>query len=111
MKYGLSEKNITLIKDILKKYNTVHSVILYGSRAKGDYHEGSDIDLTLKGDNLDLQTMNKIRNDFDDSLLPYQFDLSIYDIIKNQDILDHIKQVGIVFYERDMLTPLHPAPQ
>jgi predicted nucleotidyltransferase len=101
MKYGLSDKNINIIKHIFKKYDAIDTVILYGSRARGNYHEGSDIDLTLHGENLDLKTLNKIRNDLDDTLLPYKFDLSIFRTIENQDILDHIKRIGITFYKNE----------
>ena len=72
---------------------------MYGSRAKGNYKPGSDIDLTLKGKELNLKLLNKISLELDDLLLPYTFDLSIYHHIKQPDLIDHIVRVGKVFYK------------
>lgn len=66
----------------------------------GNYKPGSDIDLTLKGHDLNLKLLNKISCDLDELLLPYTFDLSIYCHIKNPGLIDHIERVGLVFYKR-----------
>ena len=42
----------------------------------------------------------RIENKLDDLLLPYKIDLSLMHEIKNVDLLDHIKRVGVVFYEK-----------
>ena len=39
-------------------------------------------------------------NDFEESSLPYKFDISLFHTIKNDDILDHIAHVGILFYQK-----------
>ena len=101
MKYGLDAKHIQQIHDILKKYDAVDCAILYGSRAKGNYREGSDIDLTLQGENLNLNILHRIYNDFDDSPLPFKCDLSILHLIANADMRDHIGRVGIIFYQKN----------
>ena len=69
-----------------------------GSRAKGTYRPGSDIDLTLKGAGLNLKILNRISNELDELLLPYSFDVSIYSQIENRDLIDHIQRVGVVIY-------------
>jgi uncharacterized protein len=101
IKYGLSEKHIEQIHQILKKYDVLDTAILYGSRAIGTYREGSDIDLTLKGNNLDIVILNRLYNDFAESLLPYKFDLSIFNMLANHDISNHIQRVGIIFYQKN----------
>ena len=78
MKFGLKESDIELIKKVFSNYPEVEKVILYGSRAKGTYKPASDIDLTLLGDKLNLTTLQKIEIDLDDLLLPYFFDVSIF---------------------------------
>ena len=50
MRFGLTDETITKINTVFVKYSEIEEVVLYGSRAKGNYREGSDIDLTLKGD-------------------------------------------------------------
>ena len=98
--YGLSEDAIQKIHSIFSKHPTVDKVILYGSRAKGDYKPGSDIDLTILSSTLDLSGLLKIENELDDLLLPYKIDLSLHSKIENVNLLDHIKRVGIIFYTR-----------
>lgn len=101
MKYGLSEKSIQKIYDVFDRYPEVEEVVLYGSRARDDYKNSSDIDLTLRGGNaLTHKILSKIANDLDDQLLPYTIDLSIYNNLKNQDIINEIDRVGVTFYKR-----------
>lgn len=101
MRFGLKEGIVMDIKNILTAFPQVETVIIYGSRAKENYRPGSDIDLTFKGNNLNLGILNKISLQIDDLLLPYTFDLSVFDHIDNDDLLDHIERVGKVFYQRE----------
>jgi predicted nucleotidyltransferase len=98
MEFGISKKNINEIKQVFSNYADIKEVILYGSRALGKQREGSDIDITFIGKNLDLNFLNKISIDLDDLLLPYKFDLSIFSTIDNIDLLDHIERVGIEIF-------------
>ena len=100
MQYGLNEETVTKIIDVLSKYQEVEEALLYGSRAKGVFKPGSDIDLALKGGNLNLHVLNKIDLDLDDLLLPYTFDISIYHQISNPDLIEHIERVGVIFYQK-----------
>lgn len=98
MRYGLDDTTVKKIQDVFSGFPEVEKAILYGSRAKGVQKAGSDIDLTLKGENLALSTMNRIGLMLDDLLLPYTFDLSVFLHIKNNDLLEHINRVGVEFY-------------
>jgi len=98
IKFGLQEHVIDLIKNVFSKHSQLEKVIIYGSRAKGNHKNGSDIDLTLIGKNLNLDILNQINLDLDDLLLPYTFDISIYRYIDNPDMISHIKRVGKEFY-------------
>ena len=98
--FGLKEATIQKIHSIFKKYPEVEKVILYGSRAKGNYKNGSDIDLTLIGESLAYRIIGNIENDLDELYLPYTFDISIFHLLENDKLLDHIGRVGKVFYER-----------
>ena len=100
MKYGLSENTLTSIINCLSNFNSIDSAVLYGSRAKGNYKDGSDIDITLKGGNLTLNDVLKLENEIDDLLLPYKFDISIFHQINNLDLIDHINRVGIEIYSK-----------
>lgn len=100
MIYGLKDEVVEAICKIFRAHPEVEKVILYGSRAKGNFKPASDIDLTFQGASLDLTIINQISWELDDLLLPYTFDLSIYHQLNNPDILDHIQRVGIVFYAK-----------
>ena len=45
--FGLSEKSMEIIRGIYSQFPQIKSVILYGSRAKGNFKPGSDIDMTI----------------------------------------------------------------
>ncbi|MEI8085204.1 MAG: nucleotidyltransferase domain-containing protein [Paludibacter sp.] len=98
MKYGLENSVIEAIEKVLSGFPEVEEAIIYGSRAKGNYKNGSDIDITLKGESLNMTVLNSIVNHLDDLLLPYTFDLSIYKQISNSDLIEHISRVGLIFY-------------
>ncbi|WP_342084350.1 nucleotidyltransferase domain-containing protein [Dyadobacter sp. OTU695] len=98
--YGLSEKTIRVIQGVFAKHPQIQQAILYGSRAKGNYRNGSDIDLVLVGSELDLSQLFKIELELDDLLLPYKIDLAAYHKIENQELIDHIDRVGVIFFER-----------
>ncbi len=81
MLFGLEESNIEATSAVFRKFLTIDAVILYGSRAKGNFKTGSDIDITLIGDNLSYKDLVNVSLELDDLLLPYEFDLSIYRFI------------------------------
>lgn len=100
MEYGLKENTILRIQSVLANFPEIEEVILYGSRAKGTYKNGSDIDLTLKGKQLTLTILGKVDEQLDDLLLPYTFDLSIYHQINSPELLDHMNRVGKLFFSK-----------
>ena len=105
MKYGLQDAVIEKIRGVFAHYPQVEQAILYGSRAKDTYKNGSDIDLTLRGgEDLTLNVLYRISDDLDDLLLPYTIDLSILSHISSPDILNHIQRVGLTSYEKTPAT-------
>jgi predicted nucleotidyltransferase len=104
MKFGLSATTIQQICKVLSHYPQVEKATIYGSRAKGNYKHGSDIDLTLHGGNLSLDIVYKILDELDELLLPYTIDLSIFEYINDPDVIEHIQRVGIVFYNKEEIS-------
>ena len=97
---GLKDELIKELKEIFSSNPNIESVILYGSRAKGNFKNGSDIDLAIKGKELILKDIYSLQNKIDDLNLPYTFDIQIYDNIKEPALKDHINRVGIVIYTK-----------
>jgi len=96
-KRGLSPKTISKLKSIFSKNSEIQKVLIYGSRAKGNFKPGSDIDLALVAPQLTLTDLLRIQNEIEDLLLEYKVDLSLLHHIENQDLLDHIQRVGVEF--------------
>ena len=99
-KFGLPQTAIAKLCHVFSQYPQINSVILYGSRAKGNYRPGSDIDLSIQGEQLDLTTLLAIENQIDDLLLPWMVDLSLFHKIDNSDLIEHIQRIGIPFYTK-----------
>ena len=100
MKFGLKEADIEQILLVFDNYPAIEKAILYGSRAKGNYRDSSDIDLCLVGDTLDLDLLLKVENKIDNLLLPYNIDLSIFHKLDNLDLINHIERVGVLIYDK-----------
>ena len=73
----------------------IHTVILFGSRARGTFHRDSDIDLAVSGGNVDLFRLAV--EEETDTLLTY--DVVDLDCTSNEELLDVIRKGGVVIYE------------
>jgi predicted nucleotidyltransferase len=97
--FGIYPKSYKEILLIIDDCSSIDEVIIYGSRAKGNFKEGSDIDITLKG-NISKEDLNKLWHKLDDSFIPYKFDISVYKELKSESLIEHIQRVGKTFYKR-----------
>jgi predicted nucleotidyltransferase len=102
MKFGLKEETLIQIRNVISDFPEVEEVLIYGSRAKNNFRPGSDIDVTFKGNKLNLMIINKISLKIDDLLLPYKFDISVFEHIDNNDLLKHIRLMGKLFISDNM---------
>lgn len=101
MKFGLSDNSLEIIGSIFEKYPSVSRAVIYGSRAKGNFRPGSDIDITLETtSDFKHETLLEICNDFYESDLPYMADISQKSELKNQALLDHINRVGQTLWQK-----------
>ncbi len=98
--FGLSPATIDKIHSVFRNHKHVERVIIYGSRSKGNYLPGSDIDLVMTGYELKIQDVLDIRVELEKLDLPYFVDLLILDAIETPDLLEHIERVGLLFYQR-----------
>ncbi len=102
MKYGLDDKYFDKLISVFPRHPEVESVILYGSRAKGNYKPFSDIDITLKGKTLTRQLLGRIFTEIDDLLLPYFLDISIYNKLTDKGFIEAIDKTGVEIYRKNM---------
>ena len=100
MNYGLSESTVGKICTVFSNFPAIEQAVLYGSRAKGNFKPGSDIDLTLQGASITLRLCATIAETLDELLLPYEIDLSLFDSLDSVELREHIARAGVVFYSR-----------
>jgi uncharacterized protein len=98
--HGLEEKDLQELLAVLSRFPEIDEAIIFGSRAKGNYKKGSDVDIALKGKNVGeiLWRVSSYLNE--ESTMPYYFDILNYDTISNSDLKEHIDRVGISIYRR-----------
>ncbi|MEI6758032.1 MAG: nucleotidyltransferase domain-containing protein [Chlorobium sp.] len=99
--FGIDDKNLHLIRSIFSDFNVINKVLVYGSRAKGNYSERSDVDLVICESNIDRKTVGEILLDINNSNFPYTVDLQIMENIKNRKLQEHIARVGKEFYVKE----------
>ena len=109
--FGLPQATRDKLCAVFSRHPSIHTVLVYGSRAKGNYRPGSDIDLSLQCESLETSLpfaeFLQIQDEIDDLMLPYTVDLLQYGQLANPDLKDHINRVGQPLYVR--LTS-HTAP-
>jgi predicted nucleotidyltransferase len=102
-KFGISIDDWSAITQIFKSEERIQEIVLFGSRAKGNYKPGSDIDLAMKGSELTLTNLIDISTMLDGLDLPYKFDLVLFERIQEPKLTEHIERVGITIFNRKLL--------
>lgn len=98
MNSGLSDEQMRCLCDVFTRFPSVKSAVLFGSRAKGTFRAGSDVDLAVKGcSETDVIQLSAALNE--ETVLPFFFDVVSYETIQNGDLIEHIERVGITVYE------------
>jgi predicted nucleotidyltransferase len=102
MKYGLIDRDFIHINAAIQEFPEIEEVILFGSRAKGNYKKGSDVDLAIKGDRLTYEITLRFADCLNEEKpLPYFFDVVHYEAIAEPMLKVHIDRVGVDLKERN----------
>ncbi|MEQ9300738.1 MAG: nucleotidyltransferase domain-containing protein [Cyclobacteriaceae bacterium] len=96
--FGLSEEIIDLFSAVFLKDSKIKKALVFGSRAKGNYRKGSDIDLAIIADDFSFDDMIHLQLEIDDLDLLYKVDCIDYDKIDNPKLKEHIDRVGKTLY-------------
>ncbi len=97
---GLTERDLDTIEKVFDSCANVREVWIFGSRAKGNYKPGSDIDLAIMNSGIALQDLLFLQGKFESSSLPYKLDVVNYQALKNEQLKEHIDRVGKPFYKK-----------
>ena len=103
-KYGILVSDMEDIVSILSAIPKTEKVVLFGSRAKGNFEPGSDIDISWMGDGLGFEDVVKAGLEYDKLFLPYKLGLIIYSQISEPALMEHIRRGGVVLYEKHSIT-------
>ena len=95
--YGLEETIWTQILNTCFGFPGVKKIILYGSRARGDYRQGSDIDIAIDAPDMTSREFSQIWNAVDDLPIIYTFDILHLQALTNEPLLKAIRQEGVSF--------------
>ena len=101
--FGLSEKTIEILRKYFVKIPQIEMVKIYGSRAIGNFRNGSDVDFAIFG-TVDKNLIKQIAYEIDELETPYMFDITDYNTIQNEELKNHIDRVGKIFFERQVET-------
>lgn len=99
--YGLSNTVISDICSVFRRHANIDKVLIFGSRAKGTYSEGSDIDLAAVGNEISFDQLMDINIQIEDLGLLYKVDVIDYNKNINTPIGEHIIRVGLPFYNKN----------
>jgi predicted nucleotidyltransferase len=92
--FGLTDHALGLLRGFFSADPQIEKAIVYGSRAIGNFRNGSDIDITLDAPGMDFDDFVRLCSGVDDLMLPWNIDLSLLSHIDNPDLLSHIARVG-----------------
>lgn len=111
-KFGLLDSDISSIVEVISHHEKVKSATIFGSRAKGNFKNGSDVDIALKGENLDFDTISEVSYLLNEETnMPYKFDILNYHTVKEPELVRHIDRVGIEIFIRSKHSELHKIGQ
>ncbi len=94
--FGLPERTIDELLNYFKQKPEIEKVVIYGSRAKGTYHNGSDIDFAIWTDKH--ENVARILSELDELSTPYMFDVTDYKTLEHQGMKNSIDKDGKLFY-------------
>jgi predicted nucleotidyltransferase len=93
---GIENSSSSRIVQVFAPLPRKAELILFGSRAKGTYREGSDIDICLKGSGLKIEDRFPYLEKYEDLNLPWKLDVILYEMIQEPALKEHIDRVGIL---------------
>ena len=88
---------LKMLTDIFDSYCPNAVIWAYGSRLKGDAHEGSDLDLVVKDFNSKDAVLFELRELISESNVPFLVDINEFDRLP-ESFKDEIKKEYVVIY-------------
>lgn len=97
--FGLDERALRLIREVIERHPRIREARVFGSRAKGNYRPESDVDIAIFGE-VDSVLASLVAGELDELPLPYRFDVQAYNAIQHSPLREHIDRVGSTLFAR-----------
>lgn len=97
---GISKRFMQELHRYCESNHQIDKVILFGSRARGDYHDTSDIDLAIFTINSSHSQQNLIEHAIDELPTPLKIDVVFMNRLSNEKLRANIVKEGVVIYEQ-----------
>jgi predicted nucleotidyltransferase len=102
LRWGLTDQDLAILREALARNPHIQRALIFGSRAKGTFHRGSDVDLALCGDELTREDLVQTSDYLNEEIpLPYRFDVLDRARLTNKELSEHIDRVGQEIYRRE----------
>lgn len=99
--FGLLETDLKYIISVFQQFNEIEKAVIFGSRAKGNYKSGADVDIAIYGEKITFTTISRIHSILEEkSHMPYFFDVVDYTHLSTKELKEHIDRIGISIYEK-----------
>ncbi len=99
---GISKEVLDRIVYIITSQKEVEKIVIFGSRARGDFSRSSDIDIAIFARNWTYKDINLVKVALDEEIrTPLKFDVVHFYGLQKQELVDEILKEGIVIYGKE----------
>ena len=93
------EKLFEQVKKCASNYPNIYKIVLFGSRARGDYRPNSDIDLAIFSRSISNLEVANFTNEIEDLDTLLKFDIVFMTPDTDPRLLENVKQEGVILME------------
>lgn len=98
MSHGLNETNHGRLTRVFEAFPAVRSVLIFGSRARGDAREGSDFDLAVVAPDMTAADFARLWDAVESLELIFKIDLIHFDRLPEGPLKGRIRAEGRPFF-------------
>ena len=100
--FGLRQKDMDFMTHLFLGYPEIEKVMIYGSRGRGDFEHGSDVDLALSGKGITSEIVSHIHTILEEDSPTYLwFDVLHLDTLKNEKLKEQIEKYGKLIFVKE----------
>ena len=104
LSFGLSAEILDELKQVFSRFPAVERVLIYGSRARGDFRPSSDIDLLVIAPTMASLEFSQLWMALDDLPIIFRLDVSLLQEVDHQQLKRNMLTDGVTLYTSDGLT-------